>query len=256
MREMNARRMIIGLAHAPYSVTRDPTDASDRPMMISHTNLSRGDLQHPRLISVEHARLVRERGGIVGSVPSGIGQKTLADWIENILRLVDSVGIDQVAIGTDMDANFAPVFTDYKLWSLIPRRCWRGELAWRTSQKSWAGTFVDCSRRSTHRRSRILCGRRHAGLWPGGPLLRMFPSSTCLNESEEPDVAGEPYQKSSSADAIVVTVDTPSRSGFCYSNTVRSSNGNGRDRALAVTQAARPASASPSPRAARQAASA
>lgn len=120
VREMNARRIIVDLAHAPYSVTRDAVDASIHPMMISHTNLSRADVQHPRLVSVAHARLVTEKGGIVGSVPWGIGQKTLADWIDNILRLVDAVGIDHVGIGTDMDANFAPVFTDYKLWHLVP----------------------------------------------------------------------------------------------------------------------------------------
>jgi membrane dipeptidase len=88
--------------------------------MLSHTNLKRPDVDHPRLVSVEHARLVTGHGGIVGSVPSGIGQKTVAEWIDSILRLVDAVGVDHVAIGTDMDANFMPVFADYADWPLIP----------------------------------------------------------------------------------------------------------------------------------------
>ncbi len=56
----------------------------------------------------------------MGSVPSGIGQKTVADWIASVLRLVDAVGVDHVAIGTDMDANYMPVFSDYADWPLIP----------------------------------------------------------------------------------------------------------------------------------------
>jgi membrane dipeptidase len=89
-------------------------------MMISHSNLNRPDLSHPRLISHETARLVARAGGIIGSVPSGIGQSTFAEWIDAILRLVDVVGTDHAAIGTDMDANYLPVFTDYRLWHLIP----------------------------------------------------------------------------------------------------------------------------------------
>lgn len=117
---MNKSGVIVDLAHAPLSVTRDAVDVSTRPMMISHTNLTRPGLEHPRLISVAHARLVTGKGGLIGSVPSGIGQKTLADWIDSIVRLIDAVGPGHVGIGTDMDANYAPVFTNYSYWHLIP----------------------------------------------------------------------------------------------------------------------------------------
>jgi membrane dipeptidase len=120
VREMNKAGIVVDLAHASLDVTRDAVEVSTRPMMISHTNLKRPGVDHPRLVSVEHARLVTSHGGIVGSVPSGIGQKTVADWIASILRLVDAVGIDHVAIGTDMDANYMPVFSDYADWPLIP----------------------------------------------------------------------------------------------------------------------------------------
>lgn len=120
VKELNRAGIVVDLAHASLGVTRDAVEVSTRPMMISHTNLKRPDLDHPRLVSVEHARLVTAHGGIVGSVPSGIGQKTAADWIQSILRLVDAVGIDHVAIGTDMDANYMPVFADYADWPLVP----------------------------------------------------------------------------------------------------------------------------------------
>jgi membrane dipeptidase len=120
VREMNRAGIVVDLAHASFGVTKDAVEISSRPMMISHTNLKRPDVDHPRLVSVEHARLVTSHGGIVGSVPSGIGQKTVAEWIQSILRLIETVGVDHVAIGTDMDANFMPVFADYADWPLIP----------------------------------------------------------------------------------------------------------------------------------------
>jgi membrane dipeptidase len=120
VRELNRTGIVVDLAHSSFGVTRDAVEIATKPMMISHTNLKRPDVDHPRLVSLEHAKLVTSHGGIIGSVPSGIGQKTAADWIASILRLVDAVGIDHVAIGTDMDANYMPVFADYADWPLIP----------------------------------------------------------------------------------------------------------------------------------------
>jgi membrane dipeptidase len=88
--------------------------------MISHTNIATASMSHPRLISIEHAKLVASAGGIIGSWPSGIGQASFSDYIDSIQRLVDIVGIDHAAIGTDMDANFKPVLRSYRDWSLIP----------------------------------------------------------------------------------------------------------------------------------------
>jgi membrane dipeptidase len=118
--EMNRTGIIVDLAHATLAVTKNVLDVSTKPVMISHTNLSTPALNHPRLISSEHAKLVAAAGGIIGSWPSGIGQTTFADYIDSIQRLVDAVGINHVAIGTDMDANYRPVFRNYRDWGLIP----------------------------------------------------------------------------------------------------------------------------------------
>jgi membrane dipeptidase len=142
VREMNKAGIIIDLAHASFGVTRDTVEISDRPVMLSHTNLKRPDVDHPRLVSVEHARLVASHGGIVGSVPSGIGQKTVSDWIESILRLVDVVGPDHVAIGTDMDANYMPVFTDYGQWGLIPAALLARGMGEADTAKIMGGNFL------------------------------------------------------------------------------------------------------------------
>ena len=118
--EMNRAGIVIDLAHATFDVVKGVIGASTRPPMISHSNLATPTARHPRLLSVEHARLVTTAGGIIGAWPSGFGQSTFADYIDSIQRLVDTVGVDHVAIGSDMDANYKPVLTNYRDWSLIP----------------------------------------------------------------------------------------------------------------------------------------
>jgi membrane dipeptidase len=118
--EMNRAGIIIDLAHATFAVTKDVLGVSSKPIMVSHTNIATASANHPRLISVEHAKLVVAAGGIIGSWPSGMGQTSFSDYIDSIQRLVDTVGIDHAAIGTDMDANFKPVLRSYRDWGLIP----------------------------------------------------------------------------------------------------------------------------------------
>jgi membrane dipeptidase len=142
VREMNRLGIIVDLAHAPLSVVKGAVDASARPMMISHTNLATPALNHPRLVTVEQARLVTAHGGIVGSIPWGIGQATVADWIDSILRLVDQLGVDHVAVGTDMDANYMPVFTSYTQWPLLPAALLARGLHERDVAKILGGNFL------------------------------------------------------------------------------------------------------------------
>ena len=39
--------------------------------------------------------------------------KNFDEYVDNIKRLIDVIGIDHVGIGTDMDANFKPVLSKY-----------------------------------------------------------------------------------------------------------------------------------------------
>ena len=160
--EMNRAGIIVDLAHATFAVTKDVLEASTRPVMISHTNLATPALDHPRLISSEHAKLVAAAGGIIGSWPSGIGHKTFADYIDSIRRLVDTVGIDHVAIGTDMDANYRPVFTNYRDWGLIPAALLARGVAEPEVAKIMGGNFLRVFAAALARapRKRVMSDRR------------------------------------------------------------------------------------------------
>lgn len=111
--EMNRLGMIVDLAHATFDATIAALEASKTPLMISHSHLASPGADHPRLLSEEHARVVADGGGIIGAWPSGVVSLTLGDYVEEICRLIEVVGIDHVAIGTDLDANYRPVLTNY-----------------------------------------------------------------------------------------------------------------------------------------------
>ncbi|MGD9598821.1 MAG: dipeptidase [Steroidobacteraceae bacterium] len=119
VREMNRLGLIIDVAHATQATCADVVAESRVPVMLSHSDLQSVAAPSPRLISTEHARLVTRAGGLIGAWPAGIGSTTLADFVGQVLALVDAVGVEHVAIGTDMDANYKPVLTDYTDFPLL-----------------------------------------------------------------------------------------------------------------------------------------
>ncbi len=112
--KMNDLGMLIDVAHASAKTVKDVVDSSTAPVMLSHSILKDG--KHgpvsARAISIEHAKMVTSNGGIIGAWPSGFST-SLDDFVDHTLRLIDVVGINHVAIGTDMDANYKPVIKDY-----------------------------------------------------------------------------------------------------------------------------------------------
>ena len=142
VREMNRAGILIDLAHATTDVVRDVVALSATPVMISHTNLVSPSVRHPRLITLEHAKLVTDAGGVVGSVPWGIGQASFADYIDSILHLVEALGVDHVAIGTDMDAGLRPVLRSYRDWGLLPAALLARGLDEAATAKVMGGNFL------------------------------------------------------------------------------------------------------------------
>jgi membrane dipeptidase len=66
-------------------------------------------------------------GSLIGAWPAGIGISDLAGYVDRIFWLVDLLGEDHVCMGTDMDANYRPVFDDYrKLPDMVGRMITKG----------------------------------------------------------------------------------------------------------------------------------
>lgn len=112
--EMNRRGMLIDLAHASWQVTKDVLDRTTDPVMISHSHLACGKDSHPRLLSAEHALAVTRAGGVVAAWPAGVALASFDEFLDEILRMLELLGVDHVAVGTDMDANYRPVLTSHR----------------------------------------------------------------------------------------------------------------------------------------------
>ncbi len=113
VREMNRLGMLVDVAHASEATALGAIDASTQPVIASHVHVH-GKTTHPRFISPDLMRaVVAQGGGLVGAWPAGIGIVDLRGFIDRALELVERAGIDHVCLGTDMDANYKPVFDTY-----------------------------------------------------------------------------------------------------------------------------------------------
>ncbi|MBK8457016.1 MAG: membrane dipeptidase [Phyllobacteriaceae bacterium] len=116
---MNAAGIMLDLSHASEKTAFGALAVNKGPAVATHTHLNSLGIGHPRFISDELAQAIAATGGYIGAWPAGIGIASLAGFIDRIEQLVGKVGIDHVAIGSDMDANYKPVFETYRKTPLI-----------------------------------------------------------------------------------------------------------------------------------------
>jgi membrane dipeptidase len=119
--ECNALGIVIDCAHATFETTAGVLAHSNDPIVVSHSHLDHAGRHHPCLLSAEHARAVAASGGLIGAWPSGIASSSLSDFADEVMRLIDLIGIDHVAVGTDMGANFRPVMRSYADFAALPQ---------------------------------------------------------------------------------------------------------------------------------------
>ena len=114
IRECNRLGIVVDVAHGTYELVQQAAKVSTAPFILSHTSLSRGPLRpYTRLISVEHARLMAEAGGVIGVWPNGNLFVDAQAWVTDIARTVDAAGVDHVGIGTDMEGGVNEVWANY-----------------------------------------------------------------------------------------------------------------------------------------------
>lgn len=128
--------MLIDVAHASLPTVEQAVELIDRPVALSHTMIKYdsarfGDYRssRQRWITPEHARLVAESGGVIGTFPlrAPFGVDTLDAFVEAVLVMVDTVGIDHVAWSTDLGEPVRPPYlSDYRLFPGICARLLEG----------------------------------------------------------------------------------------------------------------------------------
>jgi membrane dipeptidase len=115
--ECNRLGIMVDCAHASYATTMAVLAVSSQPVIISHGQLGSAGTgagtAHPRLLTAAHAASVAAAGGLIGAWPAGVTSQSLADFADEIIRLMGAAGPAHVAIGTDLDGNYKPVLTSY-----------------------------------------------------------------------------------------------------------------------------------------------
>ncbi|MGV6801534.1 MAG: dipeptidase [bacterium] len=111
---MNKAGMLIDLAHSSEKTAFDILRTTTQPVMCSHTHINSDKMTHPRFISLDLAKEIAMTGGVLGAWPAGIGITNISGFTDRIFELIDAVGIDHVGLGTDMDANYKPVWKNYR----------------------------------------------------------------------------------------------------------------------------------------------
>jgi membrane dipeptidase len=109
--ECNRLGILIDLAHCTERATRDALAISRVPVIWSHGSVIKepwasasAPIWRRRQLSLELAKEIAQRGGVVGlwSLAPDVGT-TVEAYADRMLELVESLGEDHVAFGTDMN---------------------------------------------------------------------------------------------------------------------------------------------------------
>lgn len=122
----NEQRMLVDLAHASMDCVEQALQISKTPLVWSHGWVDRvagrwldASTHQQRRLSIAHAKMIADKGGVVGlwaealSKPGPawaagrgswtVGLRDTEGYAREIANLVDKLGADHVAFGTDME---------------------------------------------------------------------------------------------------------------------------------------------------------
>jgi len=104
VRSMEAKSMLIDLAHASTATLRDVTAIATRPVIVSHTGV-KGTCDNARNLSDDELQAVARTGGVVGigyweTAVCGRDARAVARAIQYTAK---AIGMEHVALGSDFD---------------------------------------------------------------------------------------------------------------------------------------------------------
>jgi microsomal dipeptidase-like Zn-dependent dipeptidase len=120
IRRMEARHMIIDLAHTSPKTIDDTLGMATRPLVVSHTGV-RGTCDNNRNLHDDHVRAIAAGGGLIGigywpAAVCGDDGRAVARAIRHV---VDLTGIAHVALGSDFDGATTTPFDTTGLAEIV-----------------------------------------------------------------------------------------------------------------------------------------
>jgi membrane dipeptidase len=111
IRRMQAKSMIVDLAHASSNVISDVLEISTRPVFVSHTGV-KGTCNNTRNLSDEQIQGIARTGGLIGigyweTAVCGKDAKAIARAIRYTANVA---GVEHVSLGSDFDGAVAAPF--------------------------------------------------------------------------------------------------------------------------------------------------
>lgn len=117
--EMNQLGLLIDLSHVGYRTTMEAIEASSKPVAFTHAN-PKSLCNHLRNKPDDAIKALAQKGGVIGAtifppfLPNG-NRSTIEDYMDVIDYLIEMVGIDHVAIGTDFTEGQPREYFDWLL---------------------------------------------------------------------------------------------------------------------------------------------
>ena len=120
VRRMEAKRMLVDLAHASRETIDDALAIATRPLVVSHSG-GRGTCDNNRNLDDEHVRAIAAGGGLIGIGywPAAICGNDGRAIARAIRHVVDLGGIEHVALGSDFDGATTTPFDTTGLAEVI-----------------------------------------------------------------------------------------------------------------------------------------
>ena len=112
LQRMNQYDMLVDISHASSTLIDDIFRHSPRPVIATHTGVNSVCERGPRNLRDEHIRNIAASGGVVGIGlwPGAICSQDVSGFIESVRYVINLVGEDYVALGSDFDGNVQTPF--------------------------------------------------------------------------------------------------------------------------------------------------
>jgi len=104
IKKMEAKNMIVDLAHASSKTIDDALSITTKPVVVSHTGV-KGICNNSRNLSDEQIKKIAQTRGVIGIGywDTAVCGKDAKSIVKAIRYVVDLVGVDYVGLGSDFD---------------------------------------------------------------------------------------------------------------------------------------------------------